>query len=77
MYCLNFVEEFWMVKSKYENWAIGRIEIFKKGVKWPIDELRFSTPRTKKWNKFREKWDLEDVDDLEKFKKLLVEFQRK
>jgi hypothetical protein len=76
MYFLSFVGEFWNVKPKYRDWHLGRIEIFEKGKKWPIDELRFSTPPTDDWGKFREKWDFEEIDDLEKFKKLLVKFQR-
>lgn len=76
MYFLNFVGEFWNVKPKYQNWHIGRIEIFKKEEEWAIDELRFSTPPTKEWFEFRDKWDFEETDDLEKFKKLLAKFQR-
>jgi hypothetical protein len=75
MYFLNFVGEFWNVKPKYQNWHFGRIEIFKKEEKWPIDELRFSAPPSDDWEKFREKWDFEEIDDLDKFKKLLVKFQ--
>jgi len=75
MYFLNFVGEFWSTKSKYKNWHIGRIEIFKKGEKWPVEELRFFTPPTEEWMKFREEWDFREIDDLNKFKKLLSIFQ--
>jgi hypothetical protein len=54
MYFLNFAGEFWNVKSKYKDWHLGRVEIFKDGVEWPIDELRFSTPPTTEWFALRE-----------------------
>lgn len=75
MYTLNFIEEYWNVKPKYQNWHLGRVEIFKKGEKWAIDELRFPTPPSKEWNDFREKRDLEEVDNLDDFKDWLKEFQ--
>lgn len=75
MYFLNFVGEYWNVKPEYQDWYIGRIEIFKGGEKWPIDELRYFTPPTKEWIDFREEWDFKEVDDLEKFKKILTKFQ--
>jgi|GEM_PF-3794494 len=74
-YWLNFIEEFWNVKPKYRNWRFGRIEIWEKGKKWAVDELRFHTPLSVEWDEFREKLDLEDVDNLDKFKKLLKKFQ--
>jgi hypothetical protein len=77
MYFLNFVEEFWNVKPEYRDWAIGRVEIHKDDEQWAIDELRFSTPSSKEWVKFREEWDFKDIGDLEQFKKLLVQFQCK
>ena len=75
MYFLNFVGEFWNVKPEFQDWYIGRVEIFKEGEKWPIDELRFSTPPTKEWIDFRDKWDFKDIDNLEEFKQVLVKFQ--
>lgn len=77
MYFLNFVGEFWNVKPKYRDWDMGRVEIFKEGEKWAIDELRFFTPYTKEWIEFREEWDFKDVEDLKEFKKLLTKFQCK
>lgn len=77
MYFLNFVEEYWDVKPEYQNWSIGRVEIFQDGEQWAIDELRFSTPSSIEWISFREEWDFKDIDDLEKFKKLLTKFQCK
>jgi len=80
MYFLNFIEEYWDVKPEYRDWSIGRIEIFKNDEQWAVDELRFSTPPSAEWTIFREEWDFKDVDnrdDLEKFKKLLEKFQCK
>lgn len=75
-YFLNFVGEFWNVKPEYYDWNFGRIEIFKRGEDWPIDELRFSTPSSEEWEKFRDEWDFKELDDLIEFKKLLTEFQK-
>ena len=72
MYFLNFIGEFWNVKPKYRNWCFGRVEIFKRKVKWPINELRFSTPWTEEWEKFRDEWDFKELDDLTEFEKLLT-----
>jgi len=51
MYFLNFVEEYWNVKPKYQDWRVGRVEIFKDDEQWAINELRFSTPPTKESEK--------------------------
>lgn len=77
IYFLNFVEEYWDVKSEYRDWHIGRVEVFRHEEKWAIDELRFATPPSKDWIKFRDEWDFKEVDDLDNFKKLLTEFQHK
>lgn len=75
MYFLSFTEEFWHVKPEYENWHIGRVEVYKKDEQWAADELRFATPPTDEWLVFREKWDFKEVDDLTEFKRLLTKFR--
>lgn len=77
MYFLSFVEEFWEVKPEYASWSIGRVEIHVDTEQWAIDELRFATPTTKEWIDFRDEWDFKEIDDLEKFKKLLAKFKVK
>jgi hypothetical protein len=75
MYILNFIEEYWNVKPKYQNSHMGRVEIFETGKEWATNELRFFAPPSDEWEEFRDKWDLEETDDLEKFKELLTKFQ--
>lgn len=77
-YFLSFVEEFWPgIKPEYQDWCIGRVEIYIDTEQWAIDELRFATPNTKEWQDFREEWDFKDIENLEEFKLKLKKFKAK
>jgi hypothetical protein len=73
-YFLTFTEEFWEVKKEYQDWRIGRVEVYDDESEYAIDELRFATPPTKEWFEFREKWDFKETEKLDEFKKKLKKF---
>ncbi|MBU1988190.1 MAG: hypothetical protein KKD94_01780 [Nanoarchaeota archaeon] len=64
-YMLWFVEEA-IYDPKYKDWAGGRMEVHKPDKSpYSIDEIRFFTPRSDEWKKFRNEYDGKDVDKIE------------
>ncbi len=59
-YLVNVVEE-GIMNEKYFNFVGGRVEILDDKHPYSIDEIRFFTNKKEEWNKFREKWDFEEV----------------
>mgnify|MGYP000870000705 FL=1 len=71
-YFISFVEEF-IFNPKYQDYIAGRVEIYLRKSQYDIDELRFFTKKIKKFHRFRDKWDLEEVSEkqLEKIRKII------
>ena len=72
-YFISFVEEF-IFNPKYQDYIAGRVEIYLRKSQYDIDELRFFTKKIKKFNHFRNKWDLEEVSEkqLKKIRKIIA-----
>lgn len=72
-YFISFVEEF-IFNPKYQDHIAGRVEIYLRKSQYDIDELRFFTKKIKKFNRFRNKWDLEEVSEkqLKKIRKIIA-----
>jgi len=72
-YFISFVEEF-IFNPKYQDYIAGRVEIYLRKSQYNIDELRFFTKKIKKFNRFRNKWDLEEVSEkqLKKIRKIIA-----
>ena len=62
-YFLNFIEEA-IFNPKYSGYVAGRIEIWDDKHAYNIEEIRFFTNKSKEWEKFSDKWDFKDVNNL-------------
>lgn len=73
-YFLSFVEEM-VLNPNYQGYVGGRIEVYVKNQEYAVEEIRFFTKKIKSFNKFREKWDFQEISvyDLEKIKKTIQE----
>jgi len=63
-YFLNFIEEV-IFNPKYSGYVAGRIEIWDDKHAYSIEEIRFFAKKSKEWEKFRDKWDFKDVNNLQ------------
>ena len=66
------------MNPKFEGYAGGRLEVFKHGVEYNIEEIRFFTKKREAFDKFRELWDFEHVTlkTLDNIRKIVqLEFQ--
>jgi hypothetical protein len=72
---ISFIEEFWPMKPKYQDYIMGRIEVAKLGEEYASEEIRFFTDRTEEFLKFRERWDFRYVtkERLEKIRNIITQ----
>lgn len=63
-YFITPTGEYWNVKPEYENWWIGRVEVFDDKSQYDIDEYRYSFPpqKIKQFQDFMEEYELEDIN---------------
>jgi len=73
-YFLSFVEEM-VLNPNYQGYVGGRIEVYVENQEYAVEEIRFFTKKIKEFDKFREKWDFQEVSasDLEEIKKIIQE----
>lgn len=70
---ISFVEEA-ILNPKYEGYIVGRIEVQYPNEAYPLEEIRFFT-KDKEYYKFRDEWDMKDINgnELEKIRKTVRE----
>lgn len=63
-YFVSFIEEF-VMNPPYPSYIMGRIEVYKQDEPYAFDEIRFFTRKVRKFNEFREIWDMKEITKRE------------
>jgi len=71
---ISFIEEA-VLNPDYKGFIGGRIEVWRPGEAYAIDEIRFFTKKQSEFYEFREDWDFKDVTqaELNKIRKTVKE----
>lgn len=73
-YFLSFIREFGG-NPDYADYSFGRVEVSRPGDKYPSEEIRFCTSRLNEFERFRDRWDFQDVtaEELALVRKTIAE----